>query len=87
MKQIATILLAVMLGVTFVPDASACAACFGRTDSPLAAGMNAGIFSLLFVVILVLGGVASFFIYLVRRANQTVASASQQPPSETLQSN
>ena len=46
----------------------ACAACFGKSDSPLAQGMNWGIFSLLAVVICVLGGIAAFFIYLARKA-------------------
>ena len=48
--------------------ALACAACFGRSDSKLAEGMNWGIFSLLGVVIFVLGWVAAFFIYLAKRA-------------------
>ncbi len=41
------------------PDAAfACAACYGNSDSPLAQGMNWGIFSLLAVVGCVLSGVA-----------------------------
>ena len=59
--------------------ASACATCFGASDSPLAQGMNMGILSLLGVTVLVLGSVASFFIYLIRR------SASQPtPPASDL---
>jgi hypothetical protein len=46
----------------------ACAACFGKSDSPLAKGMNWGILSLLVVVGLVLVGIASFFIYLAKRS-------------------
>lgn len=46
----------------------ACAACYGQSDAPMAAGMNWGIFSLLTVVVFVLGGVAAFFVYLARRA-------------------
>jgi hypothetical protein len=46
----------------------ACAACYGQSDSPMAQGMNWGIFSLLGVIGLVLGGVAAFFIYLARRS-------------------
>jgi ABC-type antimicrobial peptide transport system permease subunit len=45
-----------------------CAACFGKSDSPLAAGMNWGILSLLGVIVSVLGGVAGFFAFLARRA-------------------
>jgi hypothetical protein len=46
----------------------ACAACYGQSDSPLAVGMNWGIFSLLVIVVAVLGGIAGFFIFLARRA-------------------
>jgi heme/copper-type cytochrome/quinol oxidase subunit 2 len=45
----------------------ACAACYGRSDSPLASGMNWGIFTLMGVVITVLVSIASFFIYIIRR--------------------
>ncbi len=54
----------------------ACAACYGQSDSPMARGMNWGIFSLLVVVVGVLGGIASAFIFLARRA----ATASPQTP-------
>lgn len=46
----------------------ACAACYGASDAPMAQGMNWGIFSLLGVILTVLGGVAAFFISLARRA-------------------
>jgi len=49
-------------------SAFACSACFGRSDSPLAAGMNAGIFALLFVIGCVLLSIAGFFVFLVRRS-------------------
>jgi hypothetical protein len=51
-------------------SASACTACFGQSDSKLAEGMSMGILTLLIVVVGVLGGVASFFIYLARRSAQ-----------------
>jgi hypothetical protein len=50
------------------PAAFACAACYGQSDSTLAQGMNWGIYTLLVVVAMVLGGVGSFFVYLGRRA-------------------
>ncbi len=63
------------VAVAFQPSLlRACAACFGQSDAPMAAGMNWGIFSLLTVVVLVLGGVVAFFVYLARRA-ATVAAA------------
>ena len=53
----------------------ACAACYGQSDSPMARGMNWGIFTLLGVIGLVLGGVAGFFVYLAKRAASTPAGA------------
>jgi hypothetical protein len=53
---------------TVVCSVCACAACFGQSDSPLAAGMNWGIFSLLGTILVVLGGVAAFFVFLAKRA-------------------
>jgi len=63
--------------------AAACAACFGQSDSPLASGMNWGIFSLLAVIVPVLGGVAGFFIYLARKSNSTVVP--EAPAGELLE--
>ncbi len=51
-----------------------CAACYGQSDSPLAAGMNWGILSLLGFIVFVLGGVAGFFIFLARRSATLGAS-------------
>ena len=56
-----------MAGAT---SAQACATCFGKSDSKLAEGMNWGIFTLLLVVMSVLGGISAFFIYIARRAAQ-----------------
>jgi hypothetical protein len=47
----------------------ACAACYGASDSPMAKGMNAGIFVLLGVIGAVLCGAATFFVFLARRAS------------------
>lgn len=53
---------------TFAPSSLfACAACYGQSDSPLASGMNWGIFTLMGVIITVLATIASFFIYIIRR--------------------
>ena len=57
--------------------ALACAACYGASDSPMASGMNWGIFSLLGVIVSVLGGVASFFIYLARKSAKAAAASEQ----------
>jgi hypothetical protein len=59
-----------------VPRAAfACPVCFGQNDSPLATAMNLGIIAMLVVVVGVLAGFASFFIYLMRRARMVA----QQP--------
>ncbi|HTI70193.1 MAG TPA: hypothetical protein VMF06_09510 [Candidatus Limnocylindria bacterium] len=57
-----------------VTRASACAACFGKNDSPMAKGLNAGIFSLLAVVgaFWILFG--SFFVFIARRARRVASS-------------
>jgi hypothetical protein len=55
--------------------ALACPVCFGDSDSPLALAMNLGIVAMLVVVAGVLGAFATFFIYLIRRANQLERSA------------
>jgi len=52
----------------------ACSACYGQSDSAMAKGMNWGIFSLLAVVLTVLGGIAAFFVFLARRAAGNIAT-------------
>ena len=47
---------------------SACAACFGRSDSSLAKGMNMGIFAMLGVVAVMWAAAGGFVFYLVRRS-------------------
>lgn len=51
-------------------DAQACAACFGRSDSRLAQGMNMGILVLLFFIVSMLVMISMFFVFLGRRASQ-----------------
>ena len=48
----------------------ACPVCFGNSDSPMAIATNMGIIAMLVVVAGVLGGFATFFIYLMRRARR-----------------
>jgi heme/copper-type cytochrome/quinol oxidase subunit 2 len=74
--------------VSLTPGSAwACAACYGQSDSPMAKGMNWGIFSLLGFIVVVLGGVAAFFIYLARRAAAAPIPASparsEEAPSGT----
>jgi hypothetical protein len=90
MKRDSTIPRAVFaaLALTFLLPGSlwACAACYGQSDSPMAQGMNWGIFSLLAVVVLVLGATAAFFVYLARRAAAVSTTTDHQLPATNHQS-
>jgi heme/copper-type cytochrome/quinol oxidase subunit 2 len=66
-KFLKTIFLAAALAVFAPSSLFACAACYGKSDSPLAIGMNWGIFTLMGVIVAVLGSIAAFFIYLIRK--------------------
>jgi hypothetical protein len=57
-----------LFALSFSPTSLwACAACTGRTDSPLAVAMNWGIVTLLGVVLTVLSGVLVFFVHVIRK--------------------
>lgn len=58
------ILAASMIG----KDAWGCSVCFGDPDSTLTMGLHMGVLTLLLIVLLVLGGFARFFWYLVKRS-------------------
>src|SRR5689334_15270949 len=51
---------ALIATMSWCVPASACSACFGKSDSSMALGMNWGIFTLLGVIVCVLGSVAGF---------------------------
>ena len=72
----AAVLLAFLAGANSV---WACAACYGQSDSPMAHGLNWGIFSLLVVVVVMLSGIASFFVYLAKRSASSAAGMNQKP--------
>jgi heme/copper-type cytochrome/quinol oxidase subunit 2 len=79
MKSLRKILIATAL----VPALSgsplfACAACYGKSDSALASGMNWGIFTLLGVVLTVLTCIALFFVHIVRKEE----TPSNPPPDD-----
>jgi hypothetical protein len=76
MRWLCVMLLA---GALSAPSAAkACAVCFGEPSSPMALGLGWGIASLLGVVMLVLGSIASFFFYLAKRsARAAIATAPQ----------
>jgi hypothetical protein len=56
----------------FSSTSLACGVCFGAPDSPLTAGMNMGILSLLGITGGVLGSFVTFFLKLRRRARMFV---------------
>jgi len=57
-----------VLVLTTPHTASACAVCFGASDSPWGKALNWGILALLGVVMLVLGGIVAFFVHMAKRA-------------------
>ena len=57
--------------------ALACPVCFGNSDAPMAVATNTGIIFMLGIVAVMLTAFASFFIYLIRRANRLAAEAAQ----------
>lgn len=71
------ILVAGMTGFSPAP-LLACATCYGRSDDPLAHGINWGILSLLCVVVLMLSSIATFFfVFLRRQAAQAAKSVAE----------
>jgi hypothetical protein len=66
MKSLRKGLLAAALLALAPSPLFACAACYGKSDSPLASGMNAGIFTLLGVILSVLTCFALFFVHVIR---------------------
>ena len=66
-KFFKSIVIAAALATLAPSPLFACAACYGKSDSPLASGMNWGIFTLMGVIVTVLATIASFFVYIIRR--------------------
>jgi len=86
-KERAFSLAAALIALGFAPrGAWACAACYGQSNSAMAEGMNWGIATLLCTIVLVLGAVASFFVFLARRAAAHPVQAAE-PASSLLYSN
>lgn len=60
----------------------ACATCFGQSDSPMAQGMNWGIFTLLGVIVTMLATIASFFVYIIRKETASGINPAAKTPTE-----
>ena len=59
----------------------ACAACYGKVDGSMADGMNWGIFTLMGVIVPVLGWFGAFFIYLINRSETLAKTAEMAAPA------
>ena len=79
MKSLVKILF--VLGALAPAKSFACAVCYGGDiDSPMADGMNWGIFTLLAVIGTVLGAFLTFLIYVIRRSEALHADAQKNSP-------
>ena len=68
----------------FVQDIWACSVCFGDPNSPMTHGAKAGVFVLLGVVIVVLGGILGVTCYWIRRARLLQVQAAMRGESVNL---
>ena len=66
--------LCLMALLIFEQNASACAACYGESDSGLAKGMNAGIITLLIILGGLLTAIVGFFIFIYYRGAKVAAT-------------
>jgi len=88
-KALRLALLGCIAAMALLPGtAEGCSVCFGDPDSNLTKGLNAGVFALLFVVVLVLSGFAAFFVFIAKRSSLTPmpSSAGPQPQVSNTQS-
>jgi uncharacterized membrane protein len=77
MKTLRSIL--VMMTALVPAPLFACATCHGQSNSPLAYGVNAGIFTLMAVIVTVLAGIAVFFVHIVRKEEAQMRPPPQNP--------
>jgi heme/copper-type cytochrome/quinol oxidase subunit 2 len=81
-KFLKTVFTAAALAAFAPSPLFACAACYGRSDSPLAKAMNWGIFTLMGVIVTVLVTIAAFFIYIIRKEAASLENTTSQPQPE-----
>ena len=70
--------MALLAFLSLPSTASACAVCFGNSDSPWAKALNWGILVLLFVVLSVLGGIVAFFVHMAKRSRMAQLAAQEE---------
>jgi ABC-type antimicrobial peptide transport system permease subunit len=80
MSRLGACLIALLLAAF---SASACTACYGQSDSDMARGMNMGIYFLLAVLVVVLGSIAGFFVFIIRRAARMAPAVAVNPAPQT----
>jgi hypothetical protein len=68
-----TIFLAPALAAFAPSQLLACAACYGRSDDPMAYGFNWAILTMFGILIAVLGTVATFFVFIIRKESALAA--------------
>jgi len=78
MKTLRKFMIAAALMCLMPSPLFACAACYGKSDSALAQGMNWGIFTLMGFIVTVLTGIALFFVHIVRKEE----AANPPPPDQ-----
>lgn len=82
MKLIVKILLLMIAALLAPAPAFACATCYGgNVQTPMTEGMNWGIFTLMGVIVTVLGTFLTFFIYILRKSAALAAAAEKAPES------
>lgn len=86
MKLLREILIVAALTALAPFHVFACATCSGHSDSPMAVGMNWGIFTLMGVIGTVLACITLFFVHVIRgeaksQANNSTPDSNPKPPT------
>ncbi len=73
-----------ILTLTFCAGlAHACPACYGQADSPMTAGMNAAILTMVGIISFVLSGIVAVAVMMRRRFGRFAALNAATPPEST----
>lgn len=75
MKSFKKIIVLLALAALAPAKTFACAACYGRSDSAMAVGMNWGILTLGVFIATVLGAFGTFLVYAIRKSEALEAAA------------
>ena len=85
-RKLKSLIVAALFAAALQPASLlACAACYGASDSPMAKGMNWGIFSLLGVIAVVLGSIATFFVFIGKKSAAASADPNAAPAPDSTQ--